>query len=241
MGASERPAADDGIAGLRVTLESPDLELPDVRVLASYIPASAGVTLASGRARGQVWAQAWPDEGRATGRASMQAADFRVSTSHVRASGELEARASLGSLDWRTGRVERPEALLTVRSRVEIGQPRAGAPDETYAADVGATALARGFDSRAQTVDVSGSGVALRKMVVAGQPAVSSWADAALQEATVRLEPPELQGVASVDVTDATPLLAGVRDHVPGPFRGLLDSPDCSPPRASRWTRATRA
>jgi hypothetical protein len=225
VGASERPTADHGIAGLRVTLESPDLELPDVRVLASYIPASARVTLAGGRARGQVWAQAWPDEGRATGRASMQAEGLRVKASDVRASGELEARASLGSLDWRSGRLERPEALLTVRSRVEIGQPRAGAPDKSYAADVDATAQARGFDPRAQTVDVSGSGVAVRNMVVAGQPAASSWADAALREATLRLDPPELQGVASADVTEATPLLAGVRDHVPGPFRGLLDLP----------------
>jgi hypothetical protein len=61
--------------------------------------------------------------------------------------------------------------------------------------------------------------------VVAGEPAAAAHGEATLRDATVRLDEPALQGVAAVDVTDATSLVAGLRDHVPGPFRGLMDLP----------------
>lgn len=123
---------------------------------------------------------------------------------------------------------------MTVTGRAEV-QPRAahGPPDapaavpreKAFAADVHAVALARGYEPGARTFDVSGSEVAFRNMVVAGEPAASSHGEATLSQATVRLDEPALQGVASVDVTDATSLVAGLRNHVPGPFRGLMDLP----------------
>ncbi len=223
-GTSGRPDLERGVDGLHVTAESASVEVPDVRVLSSYLPPSAAVTIERGHARAEVRAEAWPEEGRAAGRASMQAEDLDVRVADIRASGTVDAKASLASFSWDTGLIERPEGSVTVRSRVEIGRPQAPARDR-YAADVRAVALARGFDERDKTVDVSGSAVALRNMVVAGQPATSSRGDASLHEATLRLDRPDLEGVASAEVTDATALLASVRDHVPGPFRGLLNLP----------------
>jgi hypothetical protein len=224
-GTSGHPDVDHGVEGLHVTAESADIELPDVRVLASYIPPSAKVTLVSGRARAAAWAEAWPDDGRAAGRASMQAEDLDVRVGDMHASGGIAANASLASFDWRTGAIERPEASATVTARVETAPTRDPTRKKDFAADVRAVALTRGYSPEDRTIDVSGSGVTLRNMVVAGEPAASSHGDAWLTEATLRIDQPLLEGVASVDVTDATPLIASVRDHVPAPFRSLMNLP----------------
>jgi hypothetical protein len=233
VGTGTRPDVDHAIQGLHVTLESPSIELPDVRALASYVPRSAPVTLAGGHASADLWAEAWLDEGRAAGRASMQAEDLDVHIADVHATGRVAAKASVASADWRTGRLDRPTGNVTVTGRAEV-QPRAATgpagapaapPEKAFAADVHAVALARGYEPRGHTFDVSGSEVTFRNMVVAGEPAPSSHGEATLREATVRLDEPALQGVAAVDVTDATSLVASLRDHVPGPFRGLMDLP----------------
>ncbi len=225
MATARAPEAGRGVDGLHLTVESPDLQTPDVRVLAPYIPPSAKVTLASGRARGGAWGEIWPDESRARGRANMQAEDIDVRVADVHLTGGAAAEASLSSFDWSTGRIEAPQASVTVDSRVEVGAKKGAAAVDDFAADVRAVAFTRGYSPEDRTVDVSGSGVALRNMVVSGKPAASSHGDAWLTDATLRLDQPLLEGVASVDVTEATPLIASVRDSVPGPFRSLLDLP----------------
>jgi hypothetical protein len=223
-GNARRPLTGYSVEGLHLAVDSPDIEVPDVRVLEEYIPRSARVTLASGRAHAAVSGEAWADEGRAKGRASMQATDLDVSVGDVHMTGVMAAEARVASLDWRTGALEHPEGAVTVDSRVVVA-PQSSAGSKELAADVHAVAGTRGYDARDRTIDVSGSGVRLRNMVVAGEPAPSSEGAAWLHDATLRLDRPLLQGFASLDVTDATPLLAGVRDRVPGPFRGLLDLP----------------
>ncbi len=220
------PEVGRDVQGLHLKVESPDLQIPDARVLAPYIPPSAKLTLASGRARGGAWGEVWPDESRARGRANMQAEDLDVRVADVRMRGSAGAEASLSSFDWSTGQIEAPHAAVTVDSRVEVGAEKgATAPGNDIAADVRAVAETRGYRAEDRTFDVSGSGAKVRNIVVGGQPAASSHADAWLKQAKMRVDRPELEGLAEVDVTDATPLLAGAREHVPGPFRGLLDLP----------------
>jgi len=226
LAGARAPEVGRDVEGVHLTVESPDLQVPDVRVLAPYIPASAKVTLASGRARGGAWGEVWPDASRARGRANMQAADVDVRIADVHMTrGVAAAEASLSSFDWSTGQMEAPHAAVTVDSRVEVrpGQGAAGAND--FAADVRAVAITGGYRAEDRTVDVSGSGAKVRNIVVGGQPAASSHGDAWLKQAKLRIDRPALDGLAEVDVTDATPLLAGAREHVPGPFRGLLDLP----------------
>ncbi len=203
---------------------SPDVEMPDVRVLASYIPSSSRVMLMGGRAHGTVSGEVWADSGRATGRASMQATDLDVRVGDVHVTGVMGARASVASLDWRTGDIDRPEGSVTIDSRVEVAPQRA-AGTKDLEADVRAVALTKSYDPRDRTLDVSGSGVRLGNMIVDGEPAGSTHGAAWLDQAKVRLDRPALDGHAALDVTDATPLFAGVREHIPGPFRGLLDIP----------------
>jgi hypothetical protein len=221
-GASPRPEVGAAAPPVHLTVESPDIELPDVRALATYLPAT--VTLLGGRARGGVWGEAWPDESRARGRASMQAEDLDVRVSGVRVRGGATALGSVDSFDWRTGRMEQPEASVTVRSRVDAA-PGGPGPGKDFAADVEAFVVGRGYRPEEGTVDVSGSGVRLRNLVVAGETAASSRGEARLERATLRVDRPLLEGHASAEVTDATPLLASVRGHVPALFRGLLDLP----------------
>jgi hypothetical protein len=130
----------------------------------------------------------------------------------------------VASLDWRTGRVDRPEGSVTVDSRVQVEAQKA-AHTKDLEADVRAVALTKSYSARDRTVDVSGSGLRLRNMVVNGEPANATHGDAWLDHATVQLDHPALEAMASLDMHDATPLLANVREHVPGPFRGLLDLP----------------
>ncbi len=219
------PEVGRGVEGLHVTVESPELQVPDVRVLALYIPDSAKVTLASGRARGGAWGEVWPDESRARGRANMQAEDLDVRVADVRMRGLAAAEASLASFDWSTGQIEAPHAAVTVDSRVELGAEHGAAQGPDFAADVRAVAVTGGYRPEDGTVDVSGSGAKIRNIVVDGKPAASSHGDAWLEQGTLRLDRPDLEGLAALDVTDATPLLASAREHVPGPFRSLLDLP----------------
>jgi hypothetical protein len=225
MATARAPEVGRDVEGLHLTVESPELETPDVRAFAPYIPASAKVTLASGRARGGAWGEAWPDESRARGRANMQAEDLDVRVADVHLRGGAGAEASLSSLDWSTGRIEGPQAAVTIDSRVEVGAKKGAGRGNEFAADVRAVAVTRGYRPEDGTVDVSGSGAKVRNIVVDGQPAASSYGDAWLEQGTLRLDRPEFEGLAAVDVTDATPLLVGVREGVPGPFRGLLDIP----------------
>jgi len=223
-GSGHRPLGTSGGQGLHVVVDSPDVEMPDVRALASYIPSSSRVMLMGGRVHGSVSGEAWADEGRATGRASMQGTDLDVRVGDVHVTGIMGARASVASLDWRTGDLDRPEGSVTIDSRVEVA-PQGAAGTKDLEADVRAVALTKGYSPRDRTIDVSGSGVRLRNVIVDGEPAGSAHGDAWLEQAKVRLDHPALEGHASLDMTDATPLLAGVREHVPGPFRGLLDLP----------------
>jgi hypothetical protein len=223
-GTSERPEVGRGIGRSHVTVESADIELPDVRALASYLPPS--IELVRGRARGEVWVEAWPDENRARGRASMQAEGLDLHVADIRLRGAATARGSIEAFDWRTGRIERPDVTATVRSRVEVARAGRDAPlGKDFAADIDATLLTREHGPDEGTIDVSGSGVKFRDLVIAGQPGGRSHGEARLDQATLRVDRPRLDGVASVDVTDATPLLASVRERVPWPFRGLLDLP----------------
>ena len=221
-GTSARPEIGRGAPRVHLTVETPDIELPDVHVLATYLPAA--VTLVGGHAHGGVWGEAWPDESRARGRASMQAEDLDVHVSDVHVRGGAAALGSLDSFDWRTGRIERPLASVTVRSRVDVA-PGGPGPGKDFAADVEALVALRDYRPEQDTVDVSGSGVRLRNLVVAGKTAASSRGQARLERATLRVDRPLLEGQASAEVTDATPLLASVREHVPALFRGLLDLP----------------
>jgi hypothetical protein len=223
-GTARTPEIGRGVEALHVTAALPDLQIPDARKLAPYIPPSAKVSIASGRAHGGAWGEAWPDESRVRGRANMQAQDVDVRVAGVRMKGGAEAEASLSSFDWRTGAIEAPRASVTVESRVEIAGAQ-GAGTSDLAADVRAVAVTHGYRAEDRTVDVSGSGAKVRHIVVAGQPAASSQGDAWLEQGTLGLDRPDLEGRATVDVTDATPLLARAREHVPGPFRGLLDLP----------------
>jgi hypothetical protein len=223
-GSGRRPLGTSHGEGLHIVVDSPDVEMPDVRALASYIPSSSRVMLIGGRARGSVSGEAWADKGRATGRASMQATDMDVRVGDVHVTGVMGAQASVASLDWRTGRVDRPEGSVTVDSRVEVEAQHA-AHTKDLEADVRAVALTKSYSARDRTVDVSGSGLRLRNMVVDGEPANATHGDAWLDHATVHLDDPRLEAMASLDVHDATPLLANAREHVPGPFRGLLDLP----------------
>jgi hypothetical protein len=153
----------------------------------------------------------------------MQATDLDVKVGDLHATGVMAAEAAIGSLDLRSGEMEHPAGSVTVDSRVVVAQGSAGTKE--LGADVRAVAETRGYSPRNRTFDISGSGVRLRNMTVSGDPAPSTEGAAWLPDATLRLDQPRLEGHASVDVTDATPLLAGVRDHVPAPFRGLLDLP----------------
>ena len=90
------------------------------RPRAEYIPRSARVTLAGGRAHAAVSAEAWADEGRAKGRASMQATDLDVSAGDVHMTGVMAARGRGRVARLAYGRVEHPEASVTVDSRVVI-------------------------------------------------------------------------------------------------------------------------
>jgi hypothetical protein len=223
-GTARRPTAGYSLEGLHLVVDSPDVEVPDVRALGAYIPPSARVKLASGRAHGSVSAEAWADEARAKGRASMQATDLDVNVGDVHMTGVMAAQAAVGSVDLRSGEMEHPAASVTVDSRVVV-PPQASPGAKELAADVRAVAETRGYSPRDRTFDISGSGVRMRNMTVAGDPAPSSEGAAWLPNATLRLDRPLLEGHASLNVTDATPLLAGVREKVPGPFRGLLDLP----------------
>lgn len=106
VGTGTRPDIDHGVQGVHVTVESPAIELPDMRVLASYLPRSAPVTLAGGRVHVDLSAEAWLDEGRAAGRASMQAEDLDVRVADVHATGRVAAKASVASYDWGNGRLD---------------------------------------------------------------------------------------------------------------------------------------
>lgn len=223
-GSGHRPLGTSGGKDLHLVVDAPDVEMPDVRVLASYIPSSSRVMLMGGRAHGSVAGEVWADAGRATGRASMQATDLDVRVGDVHVTGVMGARASVASLDWRTGDINRPEGSVTIDSRVEVAPQRA-AGTKDLEADVRAVALTKSYDPRDRTLDVSGSGVRLGNMIVDGEPAGSAHGAAWLDQAKVRLDRPALDGHAALDMTDATPLFAGVREHVPGPFRGLLDIP----------------
>ncbi len=218
------PEVGRGVEALHLTAELPDLQIPDARALAPYIPPSAKVTIEGGRARGGAWGEAWPEESRVRGRANMQAEDVDVHVADVHMKGGAAAEASLSSFDWSTGAIEAPHASVTVDSRVEIAGAQ-GAGSNDFAADVRAVAVTHDYRAEDRTVDVSGSGAKVRHIVVAGQPAASSHGDAWLEQGTLRLDRPDLEGLAAVDVTEATPLLTSVRESVPGPFRGLLDLP----------------
>ncbi len=217
------PDVDHGVEGLHLTAESADVEVPDVRALGPYLPSDAHVTLAGGRAQVGFRFESWPEEARVTGRAGLWAGDVdvRAGRFHARGGGALAD----ASFDWQNGRIERPEASLNAGARVEVAAKEPGAPP-LFEGDVRAVVLARKFDPDERSLDVSGSGVALRNVALSGTPATDSRGDVTLlQGATVRLEDRELQGVVTADVVDATPLLGTVRDRVPGPFRGLLDIP----------------
>jgi hypothetical protein len=221
-GTSPRPEVGRGVGHVHLTVDTPDIELPDIRVLSPYSPSS--VTLVGGRVRGGVWGEAWPDESRARGRASMQAEDLDVRVSDVRVRGGATALGSIDSFDWRTGRIERPEASVTLRSRMSVASRGPGSGKD-FAGDVEAFVVTRGYRPETETVDVSGSGAKLRNLVVSGEPAASSRGEARLDQATLRVDRPLLEGHVSAEATDATPLLASVREHVPAPFRGLLNLP----------------
>jgi hypothetical protein len=221
-------AIDHGIEEPHATVFSDDVEVPDVRAFASVLPEDAKITLGGGRARAEFRAEAWPDDSRATGRASMQAEDLDVTAGGVRVRGGASAKASVASFDWRTKRLEKPDASAQIGLRVQT-LPTAGAdgnPSSTsFAGDVRAILLARDLDQHDGTLDMSGSGVALRNVSIAGAPPGDSRGDVRLQNATLKLENPHLEGILSADVTDATALLEGLRSAVPVMFRGLLNIP----------------
>jgi hypothetical protein len=218
---------DRGLEEPHVVVESGGIDVPDLRTFATLVPKDSKIALDGGHARAELRVESWPDDSRATGRASMQADDLDVRASGVRVRGGATAKASVDSFDWRTRRLEKPDASLKVAVRVET-EPDGKASDTSFAGDVRAVLLARDFDPRRQTLDMSGSGVALRNVSISGAPPGDSRGDVSLQNATLRLEKPEkpdLEGVVSADVTDATALLGGVRSAVPIVFRSLLNIP----------------
>jgi hypothetical protein len=227
-----RLAMDRPVTGVHVAVDSPDVDMPDLRALALYLPDDGDVKVARGHARADLQAEAWLDEARATGHASMQAddVDAQAGNLRLRGEGELEAKATVASYEWRASRLAvDAEAKLgarleTIESPAEVQQAQQG-KGSGFAGDFRVVVQAKSAASDATSLDLTGTAVAMRNVSVAGQPAPESRGDLVLQNGTFLIEPSRVQGVLSATVSDATSLMTGIRESLPGPFQKLTEIP----------------
>jgi hypothetical protein len=224
-----RLAIDQPVKGMHVAVESADIEVPDLRALALYLPKDEDVKVERGHARADVHAEAWLDEARAMGRASMQAEDVDARASKLRLRGEVTTNGTVASYEWRANRLAL-DARAQLQVHLETIEPPPSPDDKDrkpngFAGDFRAVVQARSEGSDGTSLDLNGTAIAMRNVSVAGAPAPESRGDLVLQNGTFRMDPMAVRGVLSADVVDATSLMTGIRDRVPGPFQKLTDIP----------------
>ncbi len=219
MTARARPIASNSRIDLaHLTVDAPGIQVPDLHALVEALASGAGAAIERGRARADVRAEAWPDDARAVGRASMQAEDVVLRSGKILARGTVAVDVPSLTYEWEAHRLD---AVAEARANARVASSTPG----PFEGDVRAVVQARSIGPDGSALDLSGSAVALRNVSVRGEAAPDSRADAILQGATLQLVPPAFRGVVSADVMYATPLLAPVRDKIPGPFRSLTDIP----------------
>jgi hypothetical protein len=213
----ERLLLDGPVKGAHLAIEAREIDVPDARALAAYLPSQGSLAIEGGRARADVGGQAWIDAGRAEGRASMQAEDVDLRSGKTRVRAGVTAAANVKSYEWRDGR-------LSLESEAQVGAHVVAPgkePDTGFTGDLHGVLEAKSEDG-GTSLDLSGTAVRLLNVSVDGEAAPQSSGDLLLQNATLQLSPPDLRGVLSANVVEATPF---IQPRVPALFRKLADVP----------------
>jgi hypothetical protein len=104
----------DMLADVHLSVDVAEGELPDVRALSVYIPATTPLALQTGTGRVSVHLETWRAEKRAAGHANLRVERLGLRLGKMRVQGEASAEASVGQLLWDTSRTSDVKLALQV-------------------------------------------------------------------------------------------------------------------------------
>jgi hypothetical protein len=144
------------LADAHLLVDVPEGDLPDVRSLSEFIPATASLILRRGRGRAAVHLETWRAEQRAAGHAHLGVEGLDMTLGKMRVSGRASADAAIGSFPWETSHVADARLVLGIEagglaSERAPGTQRLGVKDllvDARAADLDVTDPLRAVQAR---------------------------------------------------------------------------------------------